>query len=43
MLDSGEDTDEWALENNYVSIVPVHVDLTAHHAISSIKKLEFNV
>jgi 5'-nucleotidase len=30
-LDSGEDTDEFALENNYVSIVPVQFDLTAHH------------
>ena len=29
-LDGGEDTDEWALENNYVSIVPVQFDLTAH-------------
>lgn len=24
------DTDEWALSNNYVSIVPVSVDMTAH-------------
>lgn len=33
-LDQGEDTDEWALQNNYVSIVPVQFDLTAHHAIA---------
>lgn len=32
-LDKGEDTDEWALANNYVSIVPVQFDLTAHHVI----------
>ena len=32
-MDKGEDTDEWALENNFVSIVPVQFDLTAHHFI----------
>lgn len=34
--DKGEDTDEWALANGYVSIVPVQFDLTAHHAIKEI-------
>ena len=34
--DKGQDTDEWALENGYVSIVPVQFDLTAHHAIQTI-------
>lgn len=32
-FDKGEDNDEWAIANNYVSIVPVKYDLTAHHAI----------
>ena len=32
--DHGEDTDEWALTNNYISIVPCQFDLTAHHAMS---------
>jgi len=32
-MDKGEDTDEWALANNYISIVPVQFDLTAHHFI----------
>lgn len=32
--DAGEDTDEWAIKNNYISIVPCQFDLTAHHAIS---------
>lgn len=32
-LDAGDDTDEAALENNFVSVVPVHCDLTAYHAI----------
>ncbi len=31
--DHGEDTDEWALANGYVSVVPVQHDMTAHHAI----------
>ena len=35
-LDKGEDTDEWALENGYVSVVPVQFDLTAHHYIQNL-------
>ncbi|QHT67063.1 5'/3'-nucleotidase SurE [Rhodocytophaga rosea] len=31
--DKGEDTDEWALTNNYISVVPCAFDLTAHHAL----------
>lgn len=34
--DKGEDTDEWALQNGYISLVPVHFDLTAHHTIKRI-------
>jgi len=34
--DKGEDTDEWALENGYVSVVPVQFDLTAHHSIQQL-------
>lgn len=34
--DKGEDTDEWALDNGYISVVPVQFDLTAHHAIKDI-------
>ena len=34
--DNGEDTDEWALSNDYISIVPVHFDLTAYHAIQQL-------
>lgn len=36
-LDSGVDTDEWALENGYVSVVPVQFDLTAYEAMNAIK------
>lgn len=32
--DQGEDTDVWALENNYISVVPTQFDMTAHHAIA---------
>jgi 5'-nucleotidase len=40
-LDKGEDTDEWALANGYISIVPVQYDLTAHHAISQLNTWNF--
>lgn len=40
-LDKGEDTDEWALENGFVSIVPVQFDLTAHHAIQELNTWKF--
>ncbi|MBU2995462.1 5'/3'-nucleotidase SurE [Cellulophaga baltica] len=36
LLDKGEDTDEWALANDYISVVPTKFDLTAHHAIQKI-------
>ena len=31
--DKGEDTDEWALAHNFVSIVPCQFDMTAHFAM----------
>ena len=40
--DKGQDTDEWALENGYISLVPVQFDLTAHHAIQKLNSLGFN-
>jgi len=36
--DRGEDNDEWALANNYVSIVPCQFDMTAHHAIARLNE-----
>jgi 5'-nucleotidase len=37
--DAGKkDTDVWAIENNYVSVVPVQFDMTAHTAIKEIQK-----
>lgn len=41
-LDGGEDTDEWALEHNYVSVVPVQFDLTAHHFIQNLNSWNLN-
>jgi 5'-nucleotidase len=32
-FDKGEDNDEWAIANNYVSVVPCQFDLTAHQSI----------
>jgi 5'-nucleotidase len=37
-FDKGEDNDEWAIANNYISIVPCQYDLTAHHAITQMNK-----
>jgi 5'-nucleotidase len=37
-MDSGNDTDEWALANNYISVVPVQFDLTAHHFIDKLNE-----
>jgi 5'-nucleotidase len=34
--DKGEDTDEWALDNGYISMVPVQFDLTAYHAMQQL-------
>jgi len=36
--DSGDDNDIWALEHNYVSIVPVTYNLTAKKSVSSLQK-----
>ncbi|WP_431133929.1 5'/3'-nucleotidase SurE [Psychroserpens mesophilus] len=40
-LDQGKDTDEWALANGYVSVVPVQYDLTAHHSIQQLNTWTF--
>ena len=38
--DHGTDTDLWALENNYISIVPSMHDLTNYDSINSLKNME---
>jgi 5'-nucleotidase len=41
--DEGDDTDEWALANNYVSVTPVKCDFTAYSAISQLKNWNLDV
>ncbi|MGG7035638.1 MAG: 5'/3'-nucleotidase SurE [Flavobacterium sp.] len=41
-LDKGEDTDEWALKNGYVSVVPIQFDLTSHHSIQELNTWKLN-
>lgn len=41
-MDKGEDTDEWALEQGYVSMVPVQFDLTAYHAMQNLNSWKLN-
>ena len=41
--DKGEDTDEWALKNGFISIVPVQFDLTAHHALQNLTKRNWDI
>tara|TARA_Y100000589_G_scaffold328952_1_gene374251 strand:- start:4444 stop:5214 length:771 start_codon:yes stop_codon:yes gene_type:complete len=36
-FDNGKDTDEWALSNKYVSIVPVKYDITSYDSIPELK------
>lgn len=38
LLDVGEDTDVHAIENNYISATPIHLDLTNHEGISYFKE-----
>jgi len=41
-FDKGEDNDEWAIANNYVSVVPCQYDLTAHHAITLLNEWDLD-
>lgn len=41
VIDKGEDTDIWALDNNYVSVVPVQFDLTAYHAMAVLNTWDY--
>ena len=38
-FDTGKDTDVWALENNYISVVPVQFDLTNHKLKTKMEKV----
>jgi 5'-nucleotidase len=35
------DTDEWALENNYVAVVPIEIDLTSYSVLETLSKWDF--
>jgi len=41
--DQGEDTDVYALEQGFASVVPVQFDMTAHHAIQTLNTWNFDV
>lgn len=41
-LDRGEDTDEWALANGYISVVPVQFDMTAHQFMTNLNTWELS-
>ncbi len=36
-IGNGDDTDQWAVENGYVAVVPVQYDFTAFRALESLK------
>jgi 5'-nucleotidase len=38
---NAEDTDEWALRNNYVAIVPMRIDLTSYSTLNQLKNWKF--
>ncbi|MCP4884469.1 MAG: 5'/3'-nucleotidase SurE [Flavobacteriales bacterium] len=37
-LDNGEDTDVWSLKNDYIAVVPVGFDMTAHHFLPALNQ-----
>ncbi|MEN8826112.1 MAG: 5'/3'-nucleotidase SurE [Wenyingzhuangia sp.] len=41
-LDGGQDTDEYWLDRNYISLVPIQFDLTAHHMIQKLNTWKLN-
>jgi 5'-nucleotidase len=41
-MDHGQDTDEWALQNGYISVVPTMFDLTDHQRIGTLNNWDLN-
>jgi 5'-nucleotidase len=41
-LDSGTNTDLWAVDNGWVSVTPVHHDLTAYRAMEALQQWNWN-
>jgi 5'-nucleotidase len=42
-IGDGKNTDEWALDHDFIAIVPVHFDFTAHHALESLNDLNLDL
>ncbi len=42
-MDDGIDTDEWALANNFISVVPIQIDITAYKAMEELKMWDFSI
>lgn len=42
-MDDGIDTDEWALANNFISVVPVQIDITAYKVMEELKLWDFSL
>ncbi|TVR39808.1 MAG: 5'/3'-nucleotidase SurE [Bacteroidia bacterium] len=40
--ENSNETDQWALENQYISVVPTQFDFTAHNLIQEISKWKFD-
>ena len=36
-LDTSDDTDEFALKNNFISVTPVKIDFTAHEFMDKLR------
>lgn len=41
--EDNEETDEWALKHNYISVVPIHFDFTAYDKVEQFKSLAYEV
>lgn len=42
LFEDSDETDEWALANNFISVVPVQFDFTAYPLIEKLKNWNFN-
>ena len=40
--DKDKESDEWALKNGYVSVVPISYDVTSHDDLGELKKWKFD-
>ena len=40
--DEGTDTDVWALDHGYISVVPVHADLTHYPSLEQLNQYPFH-